>query len=69
MAPATMASTAVTMCAKTFVLAPAAGIYGLGQYQRGIWNYSAGGAVQLGQANTDVSFYYNCRAVSLSGPK
>ena len=54
--PATIAGTAVTACAQSFETAPEEGIYGLGQHQRGAWNYSAGsgGSVKLAQANTDV---------------
>ena len=55
-APATIAGTAVTSCAQTFETAADEGIYGLGQHQRGAWNYSSGngGSVRLAQANTDV---------------
>ncbi len=53
-APATVAGAAVTSCAQTFQLAADEGIYGLGQHQRGVWNYTTGGNVRLAQANTDV---------------
>ncbi len=53
--PATVAGASVTSCAQTFDLSPGEGIYGLGQHQRGAWNYVAGGGnVRLAQANTDV---------------
>ncbi len=54
--PATVAGDAVTSCAQTFELSPDEGVYGLGQHQRGIWNYSGGDGsrVRLAQANTDV---------------
>lgn len=43
-------------CAQLFETDAHEGIYGLGQHQRGAWNYSAGsgGNVRLAQANTDV---------------
>lgn len=46
----------VTACTQNFEVDPDEGIYGLGQHQRGAWNYSAGsgGSVRLAQANTDV---------------
>ena len=53
-APATIAGTAVTSCAQSFALPADEGIYGLGQHQKGAWNYSSGGPVRLAQANTDV---------------
>ena len=45
-----------TSCALSFDLPPDEGIYGLGQHQRGAWNYSSGsgGSVRLAQANMDV---------------
>ena len=53
--PATVAGARVTSCAQTFELSPGEGIYGLGQHQRGIWNYAIGGGnIRLAQANTDV---------------
>ena len=51
--PATIAGTAVTSCSQSFEAAVDEGIYGLGQHQKGAWNYS-GGNVRLAQANTDV---------------
>jgi alpha-D-xyloside xylohydrolase len=36
-------------------LAPDEGIYGLGQHQRGTWNYRTGGNVRLAQSNTEVA--------------
>jgi alpha-D-xyloside xylohydrolase len=55
-APDTVAGDVVTACAQTFDLAPGEGIYGLGQHQRGAWNYVAADhfQVRLAQANTDV---------------
>ena len=52
--PVTVAGAAVTACAQSFALSPGEGIYGLGQHQRGVWNYLTGGSVRLAQANTDV---------------
>ena len=54
--PARIAGAAVTSCAQSFETTPEEGLYGLGQHQRGAWNYSAGngGSVRLAQANTDV---------------
>ena len=52
--PTTIAGAAVTSCAQTFDLSADEGIYGLGQHQRGVWNYTTGGNVRLAQANTDV---------------
>lgn len=54
--PATIAGAAVASCAQSFDLAPDEGIYGLGQHQRGVWNYASGvgASVRLAQANTDV---------------
>jgi len=54
--PATVANTAVTSSAQTFETAADEGIYGLGQHQHDVWNYSGGdgGSVRLAQANTDV---------------
>jgi len=54
-APATVAGAAVTSCAQSFETASNEGIYGLGQHQRGVWNYNTGsGRVTLAQANMDV---------------
>ena len=52
--PATIAGASVTSCAQSFETASDEGIYGLGQHQRGAWNYNSGGSVRLAQANTDV---------------
>ncbi len=54
--PATQAGVTGTSCLQSFDTAPDEGIYGLGQHQRGAWNYSAGsgGSVRLAQANMDV---------------
>jgi len=54
MTPAIVAGSSVTACAQSFALSPGEGIYGLGQHQRGAWNYLTGGIVRLAQANTDV---------------
>jgi alpha-D-xyloside xylohydrolase len=54
-APGTVAGAQVTSCAQSFDTASDEGIYGLGQHQRGVWNYaSSNGSVRLAQANTDV---------------
>ncbi len=54
-APANVAGAAVTSCAQSFDTASDEGFYGLGQHQKGTWNYAAnGGNVRLAQANTDV---------------
>ena len=55
--PATVAGASVTSCTQSFDLSPDEGIYGLGQHQRGAWNYVTGNnfSVRLAQANTDVS--------------
>jgi alpha-D-xyloside xylohydrolase len=53
-APATVAGASVTSCAQSFETASNEGIYGLGQHQRGVWNYNGGGSVKLAQANMDV---------------
>ena len=53
-APATVAGASVTSAAQSFETASDEGIYGLGQHQRGVWNYNNGGNVRLAQANTDV---------------
>ena len=54
-APATVAGASVTSCAQSFETASNEGIYGLGQHQRGVWNYNTGsGSVRLAQANMDV---------------
>jgi alpha-D-xyloside xylohydrolase len=54
----TNAAPAVTItgnsCALSFELAKDEGIYGLGQHQRGAWNYGNGGTVRLAQANMEV---------------
>jgi alpha-D-xyloside xylohydrolase len=53
--PATQAGLTGTSCAQSFVTAPDEGIYGLGQHQRGAWNYASDSRdVRLAQANTDV---------------
>ena len=52
--PGRVAGDAVTSCAQTFNLPADEGIYGLGQHQRGVWDYTTGGNVRLAQANTDV---------------
>jgi len=52
--PATIAGNSVTTCAQAFATASDEGIYGLGQHQRGVWNYNNGGSVRLAQANMDV---------------
>ena len=53
--PATVAGAEVTSCSQSFETAPDEGIYGLGQHQRGVWNYAGNdGSVRLAQANTDV---------------
>jgi len=55
MTPANVAGASVTACADSFATAPDEGIYGLGQHQRGVWNYAGNdGSVRLAQANTDV---------------
>jgi alpha-D-xyloside xylohydrolase len=54
MEPAKVAGADVTSCALTFAMAPDEGVYGLGQHQRGVWNYLTSGTVRLAQANTDV---------------
>lgn len=53
---ATVANAAVTSCTQSFETAADEGIYGLGQHQHNVWNYSGGngGSVRLAQANTDV---------------
>ena len=43
-----------TSCAQSFHTASDEGIYGLGQHQRGTWNYLTGGNVTLAQANMEV---------------
>jgi alpha-D-xyloside xylohydrolase len=55
-APATVAGASVTSAAQAFETAADEGLYGLGQHQRGAWNYaSAGnGSVRLAQANMEV---------------
>ena len=44
--PARVAGASVTSCGQSFELAADEGIYGLGQHQRGAWNYASGGNVQ-----------------------
>ena len=51
---AKVAGDSVTSCAQSFETAADEGVYGLGQHQRGVWNYNSGGSVKLAQANTDV---------------
>jgi alpha-D-xyloside xylohydrolase len=53
---ATVAGAAVTSYSQSFETASNEGVYGLGQHQRGVWNYAGnnGGNVRLAQANTDV---------------
>ena len=55
-APATAAGAAVTSAAQSFETGLDEGIYGLGQHQKGTWNYSGGkgGSVRLAQSNMDV---------------
>jgi alpha-D-xyloside xylohydrolase len=52
--PATQAGVTGASCAQSFELAPDEGIYGLGQHQRGAWNYRSGATVRLAQANMEV---------------
>ena len=52
--PTTIAGASVTSAAQSFETAADEGIYGLGQHQRGVWNYNTGVSVRLAQANTDV---------------
>jgi alpha-D-xyloside xylohydrolase len=52
--PTTIAGAAVTSAAQSFETASDEGLYGLGQHQRGVWNYNNGGSIRLAQANTDV---------------
>jgi alpha-D-xyloside xylohydrolase len=52
--PATQRGVSGDSCSLSFVLSPDEGIYGLGQHQRGTWNYRTGGSVRLAQANMDV---------------
>jgi len=53
--PATQGGVKGSKCSQSFELQPDEGIYGLGQHQRGVWNYcSGGGAVRLAQANMEV---------------
>ncbi len=53
--PTTIAGASVTSAAQSFETTSDEGIYGLGQHQRGVWNYNSGsGSVRLAQANTDV---------------
>lgn len=55
-APATVTGAAVTSAAQSFETGLDEGIYGLGQHQKGTWNYSGGngGSVRLAQSNMDV---------------
>lgn len=54
--PATVSGTRVSSCSQSFDLAPDEAIYGLGQHQRGVWNYASGSghSVRLAQANMEV---------------
>jgi alpha-D-xyloside xylohydrolase len=52
--PVTQTGVTGTSCTRSFELPPDEGIYGLGQHQRGVWNYHTGGTVRLAQANTEV---------------
>ena len=52
--PATQTGVTGTSCAQAFELSQEEGFYGLGQHQRGAWNYRTGAAVRLAQANTEV---------------
>ncbi len=54
--PATQKGVTGTACAQSFALQADEGIYGLGQHQKGLWNYRAGAGtnIRLAQANTDV---------------
>jgi alpha-D-xyloside xylohydrolase len=54
--PASQSEIKGNSCAQSFQLAQDEGIYGLGQHQRGVWNYNLGSAgnVRLAQANTEV---------------
>jgi len=49
-----VAGASVTSCAQSFDTTADEGVYGLGQHQKGAWNYNTGGSVRLAQANTDV---------------
>jgi alpha-D-xyloside xylohydrolase len=52
--PATQRGVFGASCTQSFELSPDEGIYGLGQHQRGTWNYRSGGTVRLAQANMEV---------------
>ncbi len=53
--PATQGGVKGSKCSQSFELQPDEGIYGLGQHQRGVWNYrNGGGSVRLAQANMEV---------------
>ncbi|MDH7599933.1 MAG: glycoside hydrolase family 31 protein, partial [Sedimentisphaerales bacterium] len=53
--PATQEGVSGTSCTQYFELAKDEGVYGLGQHQRGVWNYARGATVRLAQANTEVA--------------
>lgn len=52
MEPSSQPKVSGDSCSQTFERASDEGIYGLGQHQRGAWNYNS--AVRLAQSNTDV---------------
>jgi alpha-D-xyloside xylohydrolase len=57
--PAIQRGVSGTSCTQSFELSPDEGIYGLGQHQRGVWNYRSGAqgtgaTVRLAQANMEV---------------
>jgi alpha-D-xyloside xylohydrolase len=52
--PATQTGVTGASCSQSFELPPDEGIYGLGQHQRGVWDYRTGGTVRLAQSNTEV---------------
>jgi alpha-D-xyloside xylohydrolase len=54
--PAAQSGVTGTSCAQSFETVTEEGFYGLGQHQKGVWNYSSGSgsSVRLAQANTDV---------------
>jgi len=54
--PATQRGVLGTACSQSFDTAPDEGIYGLGQHQRGVWNYASAGNsnIRLAQANMEV---------------
>ncbi len=56
--PATQRGVEGTSCTQSFDLSQDEGIYGLGQHQRGDWNYNSGNSrpsVRLAQANMEVA--------------